>query len=287
MEKKFKIGQEVTYKSKEECGEYFYGGLESGGYVGIISDYLEYIPEKGCYKIRVSSNEGHNYSMLESEFREYDAVEKQYKTIICTSAEEMREVKRLMDEKGWEANGTVDVENYGRHVNGFRDDVHITFKNEWDCGSRASYHTFTNKITFEEFMKTQSPSGKWSSELKKGAVIEIHEKPPFWGSGERDRRCPLYLSYPIVGKVVDVCEEETYTHMCAEINGILYGFDLGETKYTIINKQKTITNGKTIKICKQDSEIRRGQAKRGTPIQSGRPGKTIRGRYHGYIAGNH
>jgi hypothetical protein len=68
---KFKVGDQVTYKSKASCDGYRYGGTDHGGYVGTITSYLSYYSENGCYGIQVTSREG-NYTMLESEFHEYD-----------------------------------------------------------------------------------------------------------------------------------------------------------------------------------------------------------------------
>jgi hypothetical protein len=69
--KKFKVGDTVTYKSKSSCDGYRFGGNDHDGYVGTITSYLSYYSENGCYGIQVTSREG-NYTMLESEFYEYD-----------------------------------------------------------------------------------------------------------------------------------------------------------------------------------------------------------------------
>jgi hypothetical protein len=70
---RFKVGDRVTYKSRSECygGGYHYGGNNQYGYVGTIKEYLKYKPDNNCYKITVTCKEG-EYSMLESEFYEYD-----------------------------------------------------------------------------------------------------------------------------------------------------------------------------------------------------------------------
>jgi hypothetical protein len=68
---RFKVGDQVTYKSKSSCDGYRYGGNDHDGYVGTITNYLSYYSENGCYGIQVTSKEG-NYTMLESEFHEYD-----------------------------------------------------------------------------------------------------------------------------------------------------------------------------------------------------------------------
>ncbi len=70
---RFKVGDRVTYKSRSECygGGYHYGGNNQYGYVGTIKEYIKYKPDNNCYKITVTCKEG-EYSMLESEFYEYD-----------------------------------------------------------------------------------------------------------------------------------------------------------------------------------------------------------------------
>ena len=79
-EKKFKVGNKVTYKSKKDCtsdgggkGNYYHGGDDHGGFVGEIRYYYDYNKDMGCWKIKVTTKEkGYNYTMLESEFLEYD-----------------------------------------------------------------------------------------------------------------------------------------------------------------------------------------------------------------------
>ena len=68
---RFKVGDQVTYKSKSSCNGYKYGGNDHDGYVGTITSYLSYYSGNGCYGIQVTSREG-NYTMLECEFHEYD-----------------------------------------------------------------------------------------------------------------------------------------------------------------------------------------------------------------------
>jgi hypothetical protein len=70
---RFKVGDKVTYKSKDECDGYKYGGIDNDGYVGTIRKYVSYNSDENCYLIAVSSREG-EYNMLESEFREYDGL---------------------------------------------------------------------------------------------------------------------------------------------------------------------------------------------------------------------
>jgi hypothetical protein len=71
---RFKVGDQVTYKSKSSCDGYKYGGDDHDGYVGTITSYGVYRPEYDCYGIHVTCREGGNYSMIESEFYEYDGL---------------------------------------------------------------------------------------------------------------------------------------------------------------------------------------------------------------------
>jgi hypothetical protein len=78
-EKRFKKGDKVTYKNLKDCvgeygykGEYYYTGDDQGGFVGRIYFYYDYIEDKGCWRIRVTTKDGGQYNMLESEFLEYD-----------------------------------------------------------------------------------------------------------------------------------------------------------------------------------------------------------------------
>lgn len=74
-EPRFKVGDKVTYKSTADCGgSYAFGGVSRSGRVGEVEAYLYYQPEQGCYKITVSSGTPSDcsYSMLESEFEEFD-----------------------------------------------------------------------------------------------------------------------------------------------------------------------------------------------------------------------
>jgi hypothetical protein len=74
--KRFKVGDEVTYKSRPECssGGYQFGGKNQGGYVGTIVSYKGYYSNRNCYEIIVTSKEGGIYNMLECEFYEYDGL---------------------------------------------------------------------------------------------------------------------------------------------------------------------------------------------------------------------
>lgn len=75
-EKRFKVGDHVTYKSHKDCynGVYCYGGGDQGGYVGRIVSYGVFIHNHGCWEIDVTYRGGDTgrFTMLESEFVEYD-----------------------------------------------------------------------------------------------------------------------------------------------------------------------------------------------------------------------
>ena len=73
MKKRFKVGDKLTYKFKN--GKYYLGGGCQGGFVGKIREYQGYIQEKKCWQIIVETRSGFDYSMLESEFLEYDLLE--------------------------------------------------------------------------------------------------------------------------------------------------------------------------------------------------------------------
>ncbi len=80
-EKRFKVGDHVTYKSHKDCynSDYCYGGGDNGGYVGVITDYKHFNYNKSCWEISVTYLDGENYAftMLESEFVEYDTPKNQ------------------------------------------------------------------------------------------------------------------------------------------------------------------------------------------------------------------
>lgn len=77
IQPRFKVGDKVTYKSKDICrrretiGRYYFGGNDQDGYVGEVKSILGFIDEVNCYKISVSCDQG-TYAMIESEFIEYD-----------------------------------------------------------------------------------------------------------------------------------------------------------------------------------------------------------------------
>jgi hypothetical protein len=74
-EKRFNVGDEVTYLSFKDCPSkrYAHGGTDRGGGKGEVYKYSRYNADHDCWAIVVSlpdSNELH-YHMLESEFEEY------------------------------------------------------------------------------------------------------------------------------------------------------------------------------------------------------------------------
>ena len=74
-DKRFKVGDEVTYKSKNDCvdkGVYYYTGDDQDGFVGEVLKYDYYNEKMGCWKILVTTRDDGSYYMLESEFLEYD-----------------------------------------------------------------------------------------------------------------------------------------------------------------------------------------------------------------------
>jgi hypothetical protein len=76
-ERKFKEGDEITYKSRQACGgNYNFGGDDQGGFVGTINRYYGYHEKYNCYSLSVTNKDG-SYEMLESEFEEYDSADKE------------------------------------------------------------------------------------------------------------------------------------------------------------------------------------------------------------------
>lgn len=75
--RKFKVGDIVTYKSKDVLpgNEYYFGG-ESESPVGKIKKYSNYSSVHKCYQIIVShlKNFRGEFTMLESEFEEFDNI---------------------------------------------------------------------------------------------------------------------------------------------------------------------------------------------------------------------
>jgi hypothetical protein len=73
-EKKFAVGDKVTYKLHSDLGRgYRFGGGDFGGKEATVLGYLDYDSEYKCYKITVTvPSSTFNFSMLECEFHEYD-----------------------------------------------------------------------------------------------------------------------------------------------------------------------------------------------------------------------
>jgi hypothetical protein len=151
----FKVGDEVTYKSHDECGgNYYYGGYNLDGYVGKILSYIKYCEDKECWKVLASNDDG-SYYMLESEFVEYDKKPKYY-TVICKSEFEIREILRLLNEKGFEEESISYHENYiSKYKVGHEFECYVNFENGWGFGDNDVYPKYINKISFSEFMSKQ------------------------------------------------------------------------------------------------------------------------------------
>jgi hypothetical protein len=73
--RRFKVGDKVTYKSLAQCGGwYYFGGDDQAGFVGTIKYDGEYVEDKSCYNLKVTTkHDDFCYSMLECEFEEYDS----------------------------------------------------------------------------------------------------------------------------------------------------------------------------------------------------------------------
>ena len=77
-EPKFKVGDKVTYKKSKDCIDYngnhgyYHGGVDNGGYIGVIDSYRDYNYNMRCYEIVVTNIFDGFYTMLESEFVEYN-----------------------------------------------------------------------------------------------------------------------------------------------------------------------------------------------------------------------
>ena len=83
-EKRFNVGDMVTFKSEYECvnvtgkpNKYYRGGGDQGGHVGEIVRYYGYNHEMDCWGIKVNGRIV-PYYMLESEFEEYTSEKKTY-----------------------------------------------------------------------------------------------------------------------------------------------------------------------------------------------------------------
>jgi len=79
-ERRFKVGDKVTYKKREDCVKrdggngYYHTGSDQGGYVGTVIKVGDFNAKMDCYNISVSIQGGVTYVMLESEFVEYGLV---------------------------------------------------------------------------------------------------------------------------------------------------------------------------------------------------------------------
>lgn len=74
QEKKFTIGDKVTYKGFKDLNRkcYRFGGSNFGGKTGKVESYSRFMESDGCYEIVVTTPSEGTYAMLESEFVEYD-----------------------------------------------------------------------------------------------------------------------------------------------------------------------------------------------------------------------
>lgn len=72
---RFEVGDIVTYKDTTTLPgrNYRYGGANHVGFKGKIVRYNAFMSDENCYSIEVTSEETHTYTMLESEFEEYDS----------------------------------------------------------------------------------------------------------------------------------------------------------------------------------------------------------------------
>jgi hypothetical protein len=98
MEQTFKAGDSVTFKSLRDVGgKYNYGGNECGGLKGTVDAIRSVEEEYGCYKIvvRFKTAEGMSmsYSMLESEFVEYES---RKKVVTYTNIHQGKEIKFIL-----------------------------------------------------------------------------------------------------------------------------------------------------------------------------------------------
>lgn len=73
-ERRFNAGDTLTYRSRRDCPDrrYYFDGSEQGGKKGKIVRYTTYNCCLECWEIFVSTESDGNYTMLESEFLEYD-----------------------------------------------------------------------------------------------------------------------------------------------------------------------------------------------------------------------
>jgi hypothetical protein len=77
-ERRFKLGDTVTFKSFKEAGFYSHGGFDQGGVVGEVVDIHDEL-RSNSWQIRVrfcsrEDNQLITYTMLECEFVEFDNV---------------------------------------------------------------------------------------------------------------------------------------------------------------------------------------------------------------------
>jgi hypothetical protein len=71
---RWKVGDYVTYKSREDCKnhKYHFGASCQGGYKGEITSYKTYKSGFNCFTIEVMTRRQSSFTMLECEFEEWD-----------------------------------------------------------------------------------------------------------------------------------------------------------------------------------------------------------------------
>lgn len=72
---RFKVDDLVTYKDKTTLPgkEYYHMGKNQKGYIGKVRRIIGFNVSNQCYEITVSTRDDTNYTMLESEFEEYES----------------------------------------------------------------------------------------------------------------------------------------------------------------------------------------------------------------------
>ena len=183
----FKVGDMVTYKSKEKCGsQYWYGGCDLEGEKGKILKVGEYLPKHGCYSVEVtvpfSESGKYEYEMLESEFVEYDNKNKHIpkcEVLPLFTIEEITNPKSniivyIDSQEDWEKlKEVVDVKNrthayYGPYCYNFSDGTYSSESNNTSPGaySEKSIIITINQIISDSSNKTIKKMKKTSCTAK-------------------------------------------------------------------------------------------------------------------------
>ena len=115
--RRFKVGDEVTYKSLEQCGgDYKFGGNDQGGFVGTVEHEGEYEATNGCYNLRVSTKDGFCFNMLECEFCEYDGTTITKTLHIHKTTTNSFTIQDVIDRTGGTTVNTVITPTFSGHV---------------------------------------------------------------------------------------------------------------------------------------------------------------------------